>query len=259
MLSSELFDRMLTSDLVDDPERSAAVEPVRARMTATRRRRWGEQAWLAAVALGAASAFLAVSRATTWKRGNALDRDAMKHIGRLRGPAGNVVARALTFLGAVPGAAGITIAAMALARRRPRLAWQIAAGAIGGGAAEVVIKPFFRRARPTLLAHLERVQSTAFPSGHSMASASLYLTLAFVASRNARMRRHRASMLAGGGAVASLIGSTRVYLGVHWPTDVLGGLTIGTAWACLAEAAFNLTAADELDRACAATPASLGR
>jgi len=92
------------------------------------------------------------------------------------------------------------------------------------------------------------VTSTSFPSGHSMASSSLYVTLAFVASRSRRLRSRRGSLLAGAGAFATLIGATRVYLGVHWPTDVLGGLALGTAWACAAEAVFDLTGADRIER-----------
>ena len=248
MVSAGLLREVLKSDLVDDPARTAAAEPARAQATSRRRRRWAEQASLASVALGAVGAFLAVSRATTWKRGNVVDRAIVRKLGRTRGSLGNVVARIVTFFGAVPGAAGMAIAAIAVSRRQPRLAWQVVAGTLGGAAAELVIKPFFRRKRPTLLEHLEDVQSTAFPSGHAMASASLYLTLAFVASRSHRLRARRAALLAGASTVAVTIGASRVYLGVHWPTDVLGGFALGTAWACLMEAAFNLSAADAIDR-----------
>ncbi|HVH40819.1 MAG TPA: phosphatase PAP2 family protein, partial [Labilithrix sp.] len=90
--------------------------------------------------------------------------------------------------------------------------------------------------------------STAFPSGHAMASASLYLTLAFVASRSRRLRAWRSSLLAGAGTLATMVGATRVYLGVHWPTDVLGGLALGTAWACTTEATFDITGAERIER-----------
>ena len=123
-------------------------------------------------------------------------------------------------------------------------------GAVGGIIAELGVKHFFLRQRPTLLSHLEKVSSSSFPSGHAMASASLYLTLAFVAGRE----KKRAGLLAGSGALALSVSASRVFLGVHWPTDVLGGFALGTAWACLTEAAFDLSAAEQLERA-SASPA----
>lgn len=242
-----VIDELLRSDLVDDPERSAMAEPHRAVATARRRRRWGDQASLAAVTLGAMGGFLALTRIITGERGSAFDRAVVRSMGRARHPVANAVVRGITFFGSVAGAGGSSLAAVILARRRPRLASQIVVGAIGGIAAELGFKRFFRRARPTLLAHLEDVGSTSFPSGHAMAASSLYLTLAFVGSRSRRLREHRASLLAGGGALATAVAATRVYLGVHWPTDVLGGLALGTAWACVAEAAFDWSGADRVE------------
>jgi undecaprenyl-diphosphatase len=248
VVGSDLIDDVLVSDIVDDPSRSAAAEPQTAEVTARRRRHWAEQASLAAVALGAVGSFLALSRAITSKHGNAFDRAVVRRVGDARGPLSNTIARSITFFGAVPGAAAVSIAAVTMARKRPRLAWQIAVGALGGIAAELGFKRIFLRKRPTMLAHLERVHSTSFPSGHSMAAASLYLTLAFVASRSPRFRARRGALLAGGAGLAATVGATRVHLGVHWPTDVLGGLTLGTAWACIAEAAFDLTGAERIER-----------
>ena len=254
--SSDLIDDVLASDLVDDPSRSAAREPTAAVVTARRRRRWAEQASLAAVALGGIGAFLALSRAIGSEQGSAFDRAVVRKVGRVRGPMSNVIARAITFFGAASGAVGISVTttAAALARKRPRLASQIAVGALGGIAAELGFKRIFRRSRPTVLSHLEKVHSTSFPSGHSMAAASLYLTLAFVASRSPRLRARRSALLVGGSGLAAMVGATRVYLGVHWPTDVLGGLALGTAWASLTEAAFDLTGAERIEREAGAVP-----
>jgi undecaprenyl-diphosphatase len=221
---------------------------VRAEITARRRRRWGKQASLAAVVLGATGGFIALSRTIGGQEGSPFDRAVMRAVGQTRHPLTNAVVRAITFMGSVPGATGISLAAVILARHRPRLALQIVAGALGGISAELGFKRIFRRKRPTLLPHLEKVSSTSFPSGHAMSSSSLFLTLAFVASRSRRLRAKRLPLLAGAGAAAATMGATRVYLGVHWPTDVFGGLALGTAWACIAEAAFDLTGADRVER-----------
>ncbi len=234
---------LLASDLVDDPTRSARAEPIRAERTALRRRRWGKHASLAAVALGAAAGFLGIARLVTGPHGSAFDRRAVRLAGRTRGPALSAVAHGLTFFGGVWGGTLVTAAVVTRTRARPRLAAQVAAGALGGLVAELALKRMYRRERPTLLTHLEQVSSTSFPSGHAMAAASLYLTLAFVAARGPRLRDKRRTLLATGGAFATTIAATRVYLGVHWPTDVLAGLALGTAWACLTEAAFDLTGA----------------
>lgn len=255
--TGQLIDDLLRSDLADDPTRSAASEPQRATVTARRRRQWGKDASLAAVTLGAVSGFLALTQAIGGDNGSRFDRAVVRGIGRGRHPVLNRVAQGISFFGGVPGAVAVSLGAIALVRKRPRLAAQVAVGALGGIGAELVLKRLFRRKRPTLLSHLEHVSSSSFPSGHSMASASLYLTLAFVASRSRRLRGHRRALLAGAGALATTIGATRVFLGVHWPTDVLGGLALGTAWACASEAAFDVAAAGQLERAHLAGPPAL--
>lgn len=224
------------------------AEPRLERAAARRYRSWGERALLGGVTLGALGTFYAASRAITWERGNAIDRRIVRAVGRARGPVGNVLARSITAFGGVAVVSGVFLSAVVVLRRRPRLLWQVAAGGVGAVAAELGVKRLFRRERPKLLEHLETVTSTAFPSGHAMASASIYLTLAFVASRSVRLRPVRSALLVGAGVLSAMVGGTRVYLGVHWPTDVLGGLTLGTAWACMVEAGFDFTRARALER-----------
>src|SRR5688500_8571629 len=247
MEPGEIVEEVLASDIVDDPTRSPALEPAKAAATARRRRAWGKHASLAAVTHGAVGAFSAISRTIQGSSGNAFDRAVVHAIGRARHPVSNALVRGVTFFGSVVAGIAISGGAVVAFRRRPRIAQQVIAGAVGGISAELVIKRFFRRERPTLLAHLEKVRSSSFPSGHSMAAASLYLTLAFVGSRSRRLRPHRAAVIGTASTFASSIGATRVFLGVHWPTDVLAGLALGTAWACATEAVFDLTAAKELE------------
>jgi undecaprenyl-diphosphatase len=137
----------------------------------------------------------------------------------------------------VSGVVTASIAAAFLARRRFRLVTQIATGALSGVTAELFFKQLFHRERPTLLDHLEAVKSTSFPSGHATAAASLYMTLAFVSTHTPRWRARRNAMLAGGATLACAVGLTRVYLGVHWPSDVAAGLAMGAGWAYALERA----------------------
>ncbi len=244
---NDVVDALVPSDLVDDPTRNPAAEPRRAARTAKLRRHWARRALLTSVTLGAIGGFLAISRVASKRNGSRIDRTIMKQVGRVRGPIATAIVKGITSVGSAPGAVAITIAAMGLVRQRPRLMAQIAVGALGGVSAELWIKRLFRRERPNLVPHLEHVSSTSFPSGHSMASSALYLTLAFVLARGKRRRSQRVAAFATAGALASSIAATRVYLGVHWPTDVVGGLALGTAWACMTEAGFDFSAAEQLE------------
>jgi undecaprenyl-diphosphatase len=103
----------------------------------------------------------------------------------------------------------------------------------GAGLLSVALKQFFARDRPDIVPHLVTVEGLSFPSGHSMASTVIYLTLGALLARFAARRRVRVYLLALSLGVTFLIGITRVCLGVHYPTDVLAGWSAGLAWALL--------------------------
>ena len=96
-----------------------------------------------------------------------------------------------------------------------------------------ILKALFARERPEIVPHLVEVHSLSFPSGHSMNSAIVYLTLAVLIARGYEERRTRSFVIGAAALLVLLIGVTRIYLGVHYPSDVLGGWTVGAAWALL--------------------------
>ena len=87
------------------------------------------------------------------------------------------------------------------------------------------------RPRPTIVSHLVEVEHASFPSGHAAGSAAIYLTLAALASQVMPDRRARRTLLVMAILLVGMIGCSRVYLGVHWPSDVLAGWSFGTVWA----------------------------
>lgn len=90
-----------------------------------------------------------------------------------------------------------------------------------------------RGPRPDLVAHLVEVHTTSFPSGHAMNSAITYLALGALLARAEEARRVRIFFMVVAIALTLAIGISRVYLGVHWPSDVLAGWCIGASWAAL--------------------------
>jgi undecaprenyl-diphosphatase len=106
--------------------------------------------------------------------------------------------------------------------------------AVGGGAfLSEALKMGFARPRPDVVEHWAVVQSASFPSGHAMLSAIVYLTLGMLFARLHEKRRIKALSIGVGIALTLIIGLSRIYLGVHWPTDVIGGWALGAAWASL--------------------------
>lgn len=107
-------------------------------------------------------------------------------------------------------------------------------GSIGSGLlVSTLLKDSFDRPRPDIVPHEVYAASYSFPSGHSMLSALTYLTLGAILARSHERKLLKAYFLLTAVFLTVLIGVTRVYLGVHWPTDVLAGWTAGAVWALL--------------------------
>lgn len=116
---------------------------------------------------------------------------------------------------------------------RYRTALVVLITAASGEVANIAIKNAFMRPRPTVVPHLREVISTSFPSGHAMESAIIYLTLGAMLMRLAERRITKLYCIGMAIFVTFLVGVSRVYLGVHYPTDVLGGWIFGFLWASL--------------------------
>jgi undecaprenyl-diphosphatase len=116
---------------------------------------------------------------------------------------------------------------------RYRTALVVLITAASGEAANIAIKNAFMRPRPTVVPHLREAFSTSFPSGHAMESAIIYLTLGAMLMRLAERRITKLYCMGMAIFVTFLVGVSRVYLGVHYPTDVLGGWIFGFMWASL--------------------------
>jgi undecaprenyl-diphosphatase len=105
--------------------------------------------------------------------------------------------------------------------------------AASGEAVGYALKSVFSRPRPTVVSHLREVFSSSFPSGHAMQSAIIYLTLGAMLMRIAEGRLTKIYCLTMAMLLTFLVGLSRVWLGVHYPTDVLAGWTVGLFWASL--------------------------
>ena len=116
---------------------------------------------------------------------------------------------------------------------RYRTAIMIAAAAGSGEILNQVLKLAFMRPRPSVVPHLRDVASPSFPSGHAMESAIVYLTLGVLLMRVSERRITKIYCLGIAMLVTFLVGSSRVFLGVHYPTDVLGGWILGLLWASI--------------------------
>ena len=131
---------------------------------------------------------------------------------------------------------GLTVFAVAgflLLQGLWRRALFVTIASFGGWFLNGALKQLFQRPRPDVVPHLREVMSMSFPSGHALQSAVVYLTLGALSMHIAKRRVTKLYCMSVAMLATVLVGSSRVYLGVHYPTDVLAGWLIGLSWALL--------------------------
>ncbi|MEH3046212.1 phosphatase PAP2 family protein [Sphingomonas adhaesiva] len=135
--------------------------------------------------------------------------------------------------GTVLTLAVVVAVGLLLVRRLWLTAALVLAATVTGSLLAAQAKFFFHRTRPELVDHLVPVTGLSFPSGHATNSAIVYLTLAGLLAQVERGHRARSYTSAVAILLVGAIGVSRVYLGVHWPSDVVAGWCAGTGWAAL--------------------------
>jgi undecaprenyl-diphosphatase len=134
----------------------------------------------------------------------------------------------------------VAVAALFLWLTRHRYSATLLLLATGGGiVVNNLLKLAFDRPRPQIFPWAARALSSSFPSGHAMSSTIVYLTVAYLAARLQRRRSARWITMLVAAVVVGLVCASRIYLGVHYPSDVAAGVVIGLAWAALCMAALE--------------------
>lgn len=190
---------------------------------------------LFALILGAGWGFFVLASEVSEGETQAFDEAILRYLASLMSPKAAEIARDVTSLGSFVILTFVTACVtggLFLARRR-RAALGLATSVLVCGVLNGALKSLYARPRPSVVQHLTEVSGESFPSGHSMAAAAVYLTIAtFVASTLAK-RRFKIGVMTLAGFVVIAIGVSRCFLGVHYPSDVFGGWLVGSIFALI--------------------------
>ncbi|WP_315787470.1 phosphatase PAP2 family protein [Fischerella sp. JS2] len=181
---------------------------------------------------GAVSTFVLCA---TWLRRSGLDEVILLTIQKLHTPLLDRIMLSITFLGE-PLVLLLVCLGLATRSAYNQRSWEannLTLAAVGAIGLNIFLKELFRRARPVLWDHLVNVRHYSFPSGHAMASMVIYGLIGYTLAK--QYPQYRRLIFIGTAALILAIGLTRLYIGVHWPTDVVAGYAVGLVWlaACI--------------------------
>ncbi|MBZ5636865.1 MAG: phosphatase PAP2 family protein [Acidobacteriia bacterium] len=197
--------------------------------------------WLGGAAL-AFLVFFRITRELIEVDVGAADRSIMLAVAKMRAPWLTSAAVDVTALGSITLVvlfSAFTLVVLLVLRDRMG-ALQLLAASAGAGILTLVTKNFLERIRPEEVQPLIVASGFSYPSGHSVSTSALYLTIAIIAGRHVEHSGARAAIFLAVSAVLIMVGASRVYLGVHYATDVLSGISLGASWALVLAGAFTL-------------------
>ena len=159
----------------------------------------------------------------------------------LRTPGANFFLIFMTLLGTPVGLGIITAIVCAFLARAHRYRWAsyLLFTAVTGGLLVLQLKIYFARARPDLAEALRRASGYSFPSGHAMGTTVVFLPLAYLALRMKQPWKRKAGLIAAFLTVIVAVSFSRVYIGVHWMSDVGAGIAAGIVWVAITTVAYE--------------------
>jgi len=171
-----------------------------------------------------------------------IDAAVYEWFGSRRTPFTSALFVAITTVGGTVGMGALvaTVLAVLMARRRFRWAAYLAITSVGGALLNQLLKFHYLRERPDLKAAVLDAMGYSFPSGHAMSGTIILGALAYLAARSIREWKNKSAALAALATLAFAIGISRVYLGVHWTSDVGAGFAAGLLWVTATTTGYEL-------------------
>jgi undecaprenyl-diphosphatase len=197
--------------------------------------------WLGGAAL-ALGTFVRITRELIEGDVGSMDNAILLAVAKKRTPLLTITAVDVTALGSITLVVLFSVFTLVvLLVLRDRLgALQLLAASVGAGVLTLVTKNLIERIRPAEAQQLIAVSGFSYPSGHSVSTSALYVTIAIIAGHYVQHSGARTAIFLAVSAVLIMIGASRVYLGVHYATDVVSGIALGAAWALVLAGLFTL-------------------